>query len=353
MMQTWAMLLDAYRDLNARKLFWLAIAISLLVVLLVGLLGINAQGVNFAGYSLGLTMLNTSMMSPETFYKTLFLTLGIKIWLAWAATILALVSTAGMIPDLVAGGSIDMMLSKPISRGRLFLTRWCTGLLFAALQALIFTTACFLVIGIRGGAWEPSLFLAVPVLVIFYSYLFCICGLVGLLTRSTIAALIVTMLAWVGLFGIQTVEEILNGVRITMRLDLQAIDRTMASRLAANPEADVSRLQKEREDGEDVLRKLNRFYWPAYALATCVPKTKQTTEWLERRLIEAADIRHEQEDERPMPLGSMRVRPAELAAAMREDADQRKGALWTIGTSLGFEVVVLAFCVWYFRRRDY
>jgi len=149
--QTLAIFLDAYRDLNSRKLFWLAIVLSGLVVLIVGALGIDERGVTVLGFSFESKFLNSVFFPPDVFYKIVFSTLGINIWLTWVAAILALISTASIVPDLVASGSIDMMLSKPITRTRLFLTRWVTGLFFAGIQALVFVTASFLVIGIRGG----------------------------------------------------------------------------------------------------------------------------------------------------------------------------------------------------------
>ena len=114
--------------------------------------------------------------------------------MSWLASILALISTASIVPDMVTGGSIDILLSKPIGRTRLFLTRYFTGLLFVTVQVAVFTIASIVVVGIRGGSWEPWFLLAIPLVVIFFSYLFCICALVGLLTRSTIVALLVTML---------------------------------------------------------------------------------------------------------------------------------------------------------------
>ena len=41
-----AMLLDAYRALNARKLFWLTLGLSFLVVLSFGSIGFNEQGMS-------------------------------------------------------------------------------------------------------------------------------------------------------------------------------------------------------------------------------------------------------------------------------------------------------------------
>ena len=73
---------------------------------------------------------------------------------------------ASIFPDFVDRGSIDLMLSKPIGRTRLFFTKFLTGLLFAGLQVTVFTLASFLVIGLRGGDWEPWIFIAVPLVLV-------------------------------------------------------------------------------------------------------------------------------------------------------------------------------------------
>jgi len=352
--QTIALLVDAYRELNSRKLFWLSIIVSLLVVVAVGALGIDEVGVTVFGYQLKMGLINSNLIPPDLFYKLLFSNLGVKFWLSWIATILALVSTAGMIPDLVAGGNIDMMLSKPISRARLFLTRWATGLLFVGLQAFVFTLASFLVIGIRGGAWEPALFIAVPVLVVFYSYLFCVCALVGLITRSAIASLIVTLIFWVLLFCVQQAEIITNSGRVFSQLEVKGIERSMERMKAEDPTVDLEGKRAELAEAQADLETWSSFYWPFYGLATCLPKTGETTDWMQRTLVKHASLRDPPKDDGNEELfGSKYVKPREFAKAMQEDADSRKDALWVIGTSLGFEAVVLGICVWIFRRRDF
>lgn len=354
MTQTLAIFLDAYRDLNSRKLFWVAIAISLLVVLVVGSPGINATGVSVLWWQFDSKFVNSTFFPPDLFYKIIFQNLGINIWLTWGAAILALVSTANIVPDMVAGGSIDMMLSKPISRTRLFLTRWVTGLFFAGIQALVFVTASFLIIGIRGGAWEPSLFLAVPVVVIFFSYLYCICAVIGLLTRSAVASLLLTLVAWLLIFAVQRAEFFVNRGRVQSVLEMAAIQRVIDSRLEKNADADVDKLKMELEAEKESHARWDGFYWPIYGVVTALPKTNETTEWLERTLIRQARFRRPPaEDEQMEFFGSSRVKRREFEDALFDDAETRKGALWAIGTSIGFEVVLLAGCVWLFRRRDF
>src|SRR5439155_6423690 len=125
---------------------------------------------------------------PDAFYKFIFTAFAIPYWFGLFASVLALISVGGIFPDLITGGSIDLYLSKPISRLRLFLTKYVFGLLFVALQVFVFSAASFLVILLRGHAFEPRIFLAVPLVTLYFSYLFCVCAALGIATRSTMAA---------------------------------------------------------------------------------------------------------------------------------------------------------------------
>lgn len=354
MTQTLAIFLDAYRDLNSRKLFWLAVGLSLLGVLLVGSLGIDSTGVSVLWFHIDSQFVNTGFITPGTFYKIIFQNLGINVWLTWLAAILALISTASIIPELLASGSIDMMLSKPISRARLFLTRWVTGLFFAAIQAAVFVTASFLVIGVRGGAWEPELFVAVPAVVVFFSYLYCFCALVGVLTRSTVASLLLTLVFWLGVFALQEGEQFVNRGRIASSMEIEALEGLIESRLAKNADADVDPLRTELEAARRASERWSQLYWPAYAVVTVLPKTNETTDWLQRRLVARASFRPPPDEESTLNFfGSTRVRRRDFQQAVFDDAESRKGAPWVIGTSLGFEAAMLGACVWLFRRRDF
>ncbi len=200
MKQTLAIFLDAYRELNAKRLFWVTMILSGLVVAGFACLGNNERGMTFLTWTIENPAFSTAVIGRADFYKFWFVNLGLSLWLAWAAMILALVSTAPLFPDFLANGAVELSLSKPIGRVRLFLTKYAAGLLFVTLQVLVFTVASFLVIGIRGGAWEPGLLLAVPIVVLVFSFLYCVCVLFGVLTRSTIAALLLTLLVWFIIF---------------------------------------------------------------------------------------------------------------------------------------------------------
>src|SRR5262245_51901088 len=121
-------------------MFWIVMILSLVCVAALASIGIYERtddsgrvtdsGITLLTWEFKLQLFDVFRPSRKLFYNLLFFTVGFKVWLAWAATVLALVSTAGIIPDFISGGAIDLMLSKPIGRLRLFLTKYVAGLLF-------------------------------------------------------------------------------------------------------------------------------------------------------------------------------------------------------------------------------
>jgi ABC-type transport system involved in multi-copper enzyme maturation permease subunit len=379
--QTFALLVDAYRELNARKLFWVTLALSLLVVAVMAASGINERGITFLIWTLDFIPINSTTLKPEVFYKGMFSNLGIGLWLSWVAAILALISTAGVIPDLVSSGAIETVLSKPISRIRLFLTKYLMGLLFVALQVLVFSLGSFLVFGLRAGLWEPRLFLAVPIVVIFFSYLFSVCSLVGLLTRSTTTSLLATLVFWFVLFVLNSGDAVLMQFRVQGEAMLEAEQGRLT--LMEKNTAKVLRQQRERagepvegweptaEDLElnnpflrtnraraaDLEENLTELvFWSdlVYRVKTALPKTTETIALLERNLIDLSDIPLPDNDlpEPTLDDAAIELDPQETAREVEARLRERSTA-WVLGTSLAFEGVVLAVCCLVFARRDF
>lgn len=387
MTQTVALFVDAYRELNAKKLFWITMLLSGLVVSIYAMIGINEEGVTFLWFGLDFLPphITSDLIPPAMFYKGLFMNLGIGIWLTWIATILALISTAGIIPDMISGGSIEMLLSKPISRTRLFLTKYFTGLLFAGLQVAAFTGASFLVIGIRGGVWEPGLFLAIPLVVIFFSYLYSVCALIGVLTKSTIASLLITLLFWCGLFVLNMGDAGLMAFRVQFEAQRDGYNASIERSREGATKIITTRREKEgdpvpegyiatdddmlevmkwmgsaleKRDGiEESLEKLEPWGKGVYAAKTLVPKTGETIALLERWLISMADLEAMSEGN-PDRLetsideeGDLTLDQSEVELRAQE-AIRGRSVWWVLGTSLLFECLVLGGAVFVFARRD-
>lgn len=377
--QTIALFLDAYRELNAKKLFWITLVLSAVVVLVLACLGIDERGVSILVWRMGWLPLNTSMMSRETFYTLIFSNLGIGIWLSWVATILALVSTAGIVPELVTGGTIETVLSKPIGRVRLLLTKLATGLLFVSLQVFVFSLGCFLTFGLRAGVWNFGLFLAVPIVVLFYSYLYCVLAFLGMMTRSTVAALLLTMLLWGGLWVINTGDKVVmsfaerqnmivetrqgrvermeaNTIKLVkaQHTDTPDYHPTDEELLAQNPF--LASQRAKLESNLETQRELRFWTRLIVGVKSTLPKTGETIALLERHLINMDDMPKPESDggetQIDDPDEDIQVDQQQLSQRLEERMRSRP-VWWIVGTSLLFELVVTGITCIVFVRRDF
>jgi ABC-type transport system involved in multi-copper enzyme maturation permease subunit len=368
MMAFTAILVDTYRELASKRLFWLSIALSAIVVLAFAAVGINERGLVLLAWTIEIPLLNTGVLDTADFYKLAFYTLGVRVWLAWLACLLALVSSAGLFPELVSSGTVETLLARPISRWRLYMFKFLGGLLFTTLQVTVFCAASFLVIGVRGGAWEPGLFLAVPMVTLLYSYLFSACALIGTLTRSSIAALLLTVLFWGFLFTLNTSETIVNSFRIAKIEEVAAIDRFVDRRRQKDANADISDLVQERERAEEAMGSLRLAHRILFVAKTALPKPEETVALVDRWIVDVANLRSvapPEDDEEPnqetiarrrrgrdSSFGSVRARESDVLAAVRREQSAR-GLPWIAGTSLAFEGVVLLLGCAIFSRRDF
>ena len=351
--QTWGVLVAAYRDLNARKLFWVALALNALVIAAMAAIGIDEDGVSVLGISLPISAVNTKTFPGASLYTYTFMYLGVGLWLGWLSTILALLSTASIFPDLASGG-VDTMLSKPIGRMRLFITKFVSGLLFSALQVTVFALFSFIVIGVRGGEWEWGLFVVVPLMVLFFSYLFCVQAVVGMITRSAIASVIATLLFWIFLFLVHAGEQISTLGAISSRLEVEGIEARIAKVDDEERKRPFVELRDERLATLPNWELASNLF---LAVKTVLPKTTETAQLTTRALtmtttFVADDPADEEERRRRGAFRSEFVTRRKFDAAVEEEYASRS-VWWVVGTSLGFVGFTLGIGAWYFKRRDF
>jgi hypothetical protein len=368
--------LDAYRELNAKKMFWISLILTGLVMVLFSMLGVNDKTLTFLWMSPV-----KEIPGAKLLYKIIFSYVVVGVWLTWAAALLALISTAGIFPDFLSSGSIDLYLAKPIGRLRLFFTKYVAGLLFVALQVTLFALASFVVLGVRGGVWEPSLFLAIPLVLLFFSYLYSVCVLLGVLTRSTVAALLLTLLAWFGIFAVDYVDS-----KVAQYAKMLPMQHQRYAEMAEDAEDEVARLKalppeqlkpedlrraeatrdlfaQRRDDDVQLSPTVVRTQQVLFGIKSVMPKTRETLNLLDRFLFTDQDLKdasRQQEVEaasaptQPARRNARRGRSEsaeEMATFM--DPTRDRSAVWVLGTSVAFEALVLGVAAWVFVRRDY
>ena len=379
-MQFKALLIDAYRQLSAAKLFWVTVGISALVVVSFGSISFNTEGISigFGAYQIESEQLREGSPWARGLYIGIFSSLLVNIWLAWIATILALISTCSIFPEFVHSGSIELTISKPIGRLKLFFSKYLVSLLFVIMQVAIFCTGIFFCVGFRIGEWNPMIFAAIPVVATFFSYLFAICVLIGIVTRSGITALLITGVFWMLLWTIQTSETILNRFVTQQIVDIERFDEGIITateeldkiKSVSSEDIRISKLEKRIESFQDnseeaaeLLAELNMWHTPTSGVRALSPKTAQTIGLLDRWLsdpdgfdiaaIMSGDMREfEGEELEEFDPTTRNARERETMRRMRDDYENRP-LFYVIGTSLLFEGFILGLASWYFCRKDF
>lgn len=381
-----AILVDSYRELIAKKLFWFVLAISWLIVVSYGSIGFNQTGVSI-GY--GLHTFEQELLTEEAplvkpFLDTLFSTFIVGLWLAWGAIILALLSTAEIFPNFLSSGSIDLVLSKPIRRPTVFLTKYIGSLLFVLLQVAIFSIGILIVLRLRIGEWRWPVLLAIPIIVLVFSYLYSIMVLMSVITRSTLVSLLVTFIVWVGLFTLHTTEGMIAFIMVVaheverdrLQERIEWYDTYIPRDIEAGNLERAQRKQEARaelqEDLDDTLEKLHQgenvhriARWTVFLL----PKTSSTSDLLARRLAqdtgmtstdvfailsgneEQASIATGDQYAESPPMGQNN-QDWEMDRRM-EKREMSKTPAFIIGTSLAFEAVVVTIALIIFSRREW
>jgi ABC-type transport system involved in multi-copper enzyme maturation permease subunit len=197
-MQLWALIIDGFRESLDRKIFWVVLLITAVVTAAMACIGFDGDRITVL---FGLWETETSHYNPLTTQGRSAL-LGsvvyvlLMFFLGWVGIILILVATASFFPSMLESGAIDVLVSKPISRPRLYLYKYLSGMVFVFVQATIFILLTFLVMGIRWRVWAPGYLLCIPLMVLLFSYIYCVSTLVAVRTRSAIAAILISLAAW-------------------------------------------------------------------------------------------------------------------------------------------------------------
>ncbi len=114
----------------------------------------------------------------------------------------AILVTSSIIPQMFEAGAIDLLLSKPVSRIRLFLTKFAGGCAFIGLIATYFLGGLWLVVGARFGVWAGGLFLCIPVYLFLFAVYYSVSALAGVLWRNAIISVMLAVLFWGFCFGL-------------------------------------------------------------------------------------------------------------------------------------------------------
>ena len=138
------------------------------------------------------------------------ITIVLGFFLGIVGVFASLLFTATLIPRTFEPGEISLLLSKPVYRAMLFLTKFLGGCVFTLICATLLVTGIWLLLGIRLEMWRPELLWCIPLYVFLFSIYFSVSALTGAIWRNAVVSLILVILFWLGVTLIGVAHNSMN-----------------------------------------------------------------------------------------------------------------------------------------------
>jgi ABC-type transport system involved in multi-copper enzyme maturation permease subunit len=110
---------------------------------------------------------------------------GFSAVLYFLCTFLAIFATAHLVPRMQEKGTIDLYLSRPVSRTKLLLSRYFAGLILAGSNVVYLIGSIWLIVMWKTHVVHPRFFLAGAVILLVIATLLAFAFVIGVVTSST------------------------------------------------------------------------------------------------------------------------------------------------------------------------
>lgn len=297
-----ALVLDAWQQVLDNKVFRLLVGVALLLVAPTFLIGFHSThleflwGLSSISYSDLLSLLpgapqgEKGPAEPGIMLIQVLQDVVISSFAGTMGIVLAIAATSFFVPRMLERGSADTLFSKPVPRWALLFSRYLSGLVFVAVLSFLLVLGMYLGFRITSGYDDPGFLWSALTLVYLYAALHAFSLLVATLTRSSVAAILLTIVlfsfsgcvhgAWIAK------EQYVHGERLKLQRQallvesqpggLEAGEEGAGEPAEKEPNVVLERLTlaldvlhyvlPKTSDADVLVRKLKQSFQPGFAL---------------------------------------------------------------------------------------
>jgi ABC-type transport system involved in multi-copper enzyme maturation permease subunit len=176
----YAIIKNTFREAIAKKIF-IGYYIIYTIIIIVFLLAINVDAVE--GVITLTDVQNTVMLLQATMTSVSYL----------LVLIFCIISAASFIPSMVEKGNIDLLISKPLSRFTILISKYLGAVLFVAVSLIYFIGAIWLILSMKSGFWNFSFLFTILSLTITFAVMYSIVVFIGLTAQSAVIGILVNL----------------------------------------------------------------------------------------------------------------------------------------------------------------
>ena len=158
-------------------------------------------------------------VEPEQLFPAMnqIVIVGLSTLLGVAGVFVAVLVTASMIPQTFEAGSVDLLLSKPVSRSLLFLAKFVGGCAFIAINAAYLIGGLWLILGARFGLWNARLLWAIPLYLFLFAIYYAVSATAGVVWRNAIVSVVVAIIFWFVCWLLGTADQLVDNLALAPR----------------------------------------------------------------------------------------------------------------------------------------
>lgn len=191
-MKTLAIIQLTFRESLAKRTFMAFFAISTLVnLLLLAALDLDIVNGMDAYISIMGQELDGNVHLADFVHR---IESVIAVGLFTGGLFMSLFATSSLVPSFLDRGSIDLLLSKPLSRPQILLGRYLGAVAIVAFNIFYLVGVSWLILSLKTGIWNGGYLLSALMIVVTFAILFALMTLMGVLTRSGPFSLMITYL---------------------------------------------------------------------------------------------------------------------------------------------------------------
>ncbi|MGH2575912.1 MAG: ABC transporter permease [Ignavibacteria bacterium] len=183
----WPIITSTFREAFAKKIF-IGYYILYTLIILFFLLAVNIDSVE------GIISVMGSSGSEENIKEfVISAQAGMTSFSYLLVLIFCIISSASFIPSMVDKGTIDLLISKPLSRTSILLSKFLGAVLFVALSLVYFIGFIWLILSAKSGYWNFNFLYTILSLTFAFAVMYSIVVLIGLMTQSAILGILVNL----------------------------------------------------------------------------------------------------------------------------------------------------------------
>lgn len=182
------------RELAAKATLYVLAGISTIILIFAAL----AVGADSTPDGMTITFFGKQASAPVT-HETLStmagaLEAGFASGLFFGIVVFGVFGTAGVIPDALEKGTVDLYLSKPIARWQLLLGKYAGSVAVIFLNITYFIGGLWLIVGLKVGVWNGGFLASALLMTYVFASLYSVVAFFGVLSRNMAIAIIAGIL---------------------------------------------------------------------------------------------------------------------------------------------------------------